>query len=110
MSRLLARPFDVAIVGAGPAGTSLACRLAQAGMRVALLDACRFPRDKLCGEFLSTECWHIFREIGLVDELLRSGYEPIRRIHLSTPRGNVIDTAICGPDELPGIGLSRSTL
>lgn len=106
----LSTPFDVVIVGAGPAGASLACRLAEAGMRVAVLDASRFPRDKLCGEFLSPECWRILQDLGLASEVSRSGYEPIRSVRLSTPRGSVIDASIGGPDELPGIGLSRSTL
>ena len=40
---------DLAIVGAGPAGSTLAALLAQRGARVALLDRDAFPRDKLCG-------------------------------------------------------------
>jgi flavin-dependent dehydrogenase len=44
---------DVAIVGAGPAGSTLAALLAGHGMSVALIDRDAFPRDKLCGEFLS---------------------------------------------------------
>jgi flavin-dependent dehydrogenase len=79
-------------------------------MRVALLDACHFPREKLCGEFLSAECWHVLRKLGLEDALQSSDYEPIRRIRLTTPRGSEIDTAICEPDQLPGLGLSRATL
>ena len=41
--------FDVVVVGAGPAGSTAAYRLAHAGARVALLDRARFPRDKPCG-------------------------------------------------------------
>jgi geranylgeranyl reductase family protein len=41
--------FDVAIVGAGPAGSTAAYRLASAGKRVLLVDKARFPRDKPCG-------------------------------------------------------------
>ena len=40
---------DVAIVGAGPAGSTAAYRLATAGARVLLLDKATFPRDKPCG-------------------------------------------------------------
>ena len=39
----------MAIVGAGPAGSTTAYRLARAGARVVLLDRARFPRDKPCG-------------------------------------------------------------
>ena len=41
--------FDVAIVGAGPAGATTAYRLARAHARVLLVDKVRFPRDKPCG-------------------------------------------------------------
>jgi len=41
--------FDVAVVGAGPAGSTTAYRLARAHARVLLLDKARFPRDKPCG-------------------------------------------------------------
>jgi geranylgeranyl reductase family protein len=46
--------FDVAIVGAGPAGSTTAYRLARAHARVLLLDKSRFPRDKPCGGGLTT--------------------------------------------------------
>jgi geranylgeranyl reductase family protein len=41
--------FDVAVVGAGPAGSTTAYRLARAHARVLLIDRTRFPRDKPCG-------------------------------------------------------------
>jgi geranylgeranyl reductase family protein len=41
--------FDAIVVGAGPAGSTTAYRLARAGARVLLLDRARFPRDKPCG-------------------------------------------------------------
>jgi len=41
--------FDVAVVGAGPAGATAAYRLADAGARVLLVDKAVFPRDKPCG-------------------------------------------------------------
>ena len=41
--------FDVAVVGAGPVGSTTAYRLARARARVLLIDKERFPRDKPCG-------------------------------------------------------------
>src|SRR2546428_8087900 len=41
--------FDAIVVGAGPAGSTTAYRLARAGARVLLVDKARFPRDKPCG-------------------------------------------------------------
>jgi geranylgeranyl reductase family protein len=41
--------YDAIVVGAGPAGSTCAYRLASAGASVLLLDRARFPRDKPCG-------------------------------------------------------------
>jgi geranylgeranyl reductase family protein len=43
------KSFDVAVVGAGPAGATAAYHLARAHARVLLVDKSRFPRDKPCG-------------------------------------------------------------
>jgi geranylgeranyl reductase family protein len=43
------RRYDAIVVGAGPAGSVTAYRLARAGASVLLLDKARFPRDKPCG-------------------------------------------------------------
>jgi len=45
----MATTADVIVVGAGPAGSTAAYRLAAAGASVVLLDRARFPRDKPCG-------------------------------------------------------------
>src|SRR3954451_11220599 len=102
--------FDVAIAGAGLAGAALALALAKAGARVALLDPARFPRDKLCGEFLSPECWGVLDDLGLADAVRRRDYHAIRRVRITTPSGRGLDVEVIGIDGLPGLGLSRSVL
>jgi flavin-dependent dehydrogenase len=54
---MLAPPsqFDLAIIGAGPAGSSAAITAARLGARVVLSEARDFPRHKVCGEFVSAE-------------------------------------------------------
>lgn len=47
--------FDLIVIGGGPAGTSTAILCARRGARVLLLDRGRFPRHKVCGEFVSAE-------------------------------------------------------
>ncbi|MET8142086.1 geranylgeranyl reductase family protein [Sphaerisporangium sp. NPDC005288] len=44
---------DVIVVGAGPAGSTTAFYLAQAGLNVLLLEKTRFPREKVCGDGLT---------------------------------------------------------
>ncbi|MGI8670263.1 MAG: NAD(P)/FAD-dependent oxidoreductase [Aridibacter sp.] len=67
----------IAIVGAGPAGTSLAIRLAKQNFNVTLIEREKFPRHKLCGEFISPECLEHFRELGVLDEMLMRGGDRI---------------------------------
>ncbi|MCU1298784.1 MAG: hypothetical protein JWO91_3062 [Acidobacteriaceae bacterium] len=47
--------YDLIVIGAGPAGASAAISAAQSGVRVLLLERGRFPRHKVCGEFISAE-------------------------------------------------------
>ena len=56
---------EVAIVGAGPAGSTLAALLARRGVSVALIDRDAFPRDKLCGEFLSYDALPVLDALGV---------------------------------------------
>ena len=56
---------DVAVIGAGPAGSTLAALLASRGASVALIDRDTFPRDKLCGEFLSYDALPIVELLGV---------------------------------------------
>lgn len=46
-------PWQVIVVGGGPAGASAAWHCAQAGLSVCLVDRARFPRSKPCAEYLS---------------------------------------------------------
>jgi len=46
---------DLIVIGGGPAGTAAAITAVRSGARVMLLEAGRFPRHKVCGEFVSAE-------------------------------------------------------
>jgi flavin-dependent dehydrogenase len=56
---------EVAVVGAGPAGSALAAMLGKAGVSTILLDRARFPRDKPCGEGLLPAGVSVLEEIGV---------------------------------------------
>jgi len=47
--------YDLIVIGGGPGGTSAAIAFARNGARVLLLERGRFPRQKVCGEFVSAE-------------------------------------------------------
>jgi geranylgeranyl reductase family protein len=49
---------DVLVVGGGPAGSSCARRLSQAGLDVLVLDRARFPRDKVCAGWVTPATLH----------------------------------------------------
>jgi geranylgeranyl reductase family protein len=56
---------DVAVVGGGPAGAAAAIGLARAGRDVVLVDKATFPRDKCCGDGLTTSAIRQLRALGL---------------------------------------------
>ena len=72
-SERVAKDYDVIIVGGGPAGTSAAVHLALRGARVLLLEREKFPRPKLCGEFISPECLAHFARLGVLEEMKEAG-------------------------------------
>src|SRR6516165_9256396 len=56
---------DVIVVGAGPAGSSVALRLAQAGLGVLVLEKARFPREKVCGDGLTPRAVKALTGMGI---------------------------------------------
>jgi menaquinone-9 beta-reductase len=63
--------YDLMVVGGGPAGTSAAISAARSGASVLLFERGRFPRHKVCGEFVSAE------SLGLLTNLLDGHYAPL---------------------------------
>ncbi len=90
---------DVVVVGAGPAGAATAILLAEAGHEVVLLDRARFPRDKICGEYLSPEGSRILDRLGVLKAVEAAGARPLRGMRIHAPDGTVLvgDYARCGP-------------
>lgn len=56
---------DVVVIGGGPAGSAAAIELARAGRDVTLVDRARFPRDKVCGDGITTGALRLLEELGL---------------------------------------------
>jgi flavin-dependent dehydrogenase len=63
--------YDLVVIGGGPGGSSAAIAAARNGARVLLLERGRFPRQKVCGEFVSAE------SLELLDNLLDARHRPL---------------------------------
>jgi geranylgeranyl reductase family protein len=60
---------DLAIVGAGPAGSACAAFAARAGLRVVLIEREKFPREKVCGDCLNPSCWPVLRRLQIAERV-----------------------------------------
>ncbi|MEG3585896.1 MAG: NAD(P)/FAD-dependent oxidoreductase, partial [Actinomycetota bacterium] len=77
---------DVIVIGAGPAGCASAIELSRNGLRVTLLDKAEFPRDKCCGDGLTTDALRILEEIGLQTNAI-TNWNTITDAVLYSPKG-----------------------
>jgi menaquinone-9 beta-reductase len=87
--------FDVAIVGAGPAGSAAALAACRDGARVVLLDRARFPRDKACGDGIAPHALDVLHALG-VDGVER-GYAPVPALRLAAPGGGEVARPVARP-------------
>jgi 2-polyprenyl-6-methoxyphenol hydroxylase-like FAD-dependent oxidoreductase len=71
---------DALIVGAGPAGASVAIRLAAAGWNVTLIEQQRYPRHKVCGECIAAGSWTLLDELGVGSELRHLAGPDLRQV------------------------------
>ncbi len=97
---------DVAVVGAGIAGSSLAKALADRGWDTVLIDRQRFPRHKVCGEFLSPESRQMLNAFGLRSHVEALDPSLINRTRLIFNQGDAIDIPLPGT----ALGVSRHSL
>lgn len=103
--------FDVAIAGGGPAGSSAAIHLAKQGVQVLLAEEKRFPRAKLCGEFISPECLNHFERLGVADEMLSAGGASLTQTIFYSRNGNSVTVpSRWFGDNVNALGLSRAEM
>ncbi|MFD0959752.1 NAD(P)/FAD-dependent oxidoreductase [Paenibacillus chungangensis] len=98
--------YDAAVLGAGVAGSSLAAMLAARGWVTALMDRQRFPKHKVCGEFLSPESQHILSAMGLRETVQSLEPHRISRIALYLAGGGQVELPLPGT----ALGVSRYRL
>ncbi len=80
---------DVLIVGAGPAGVAAALTLVACGKDVLIIDKAVFPRDKCCGDGLTTGALRVLELLGF-DPSTVSNYLVCDEISLCSPSGREI--------------------
>jgi flavin-dependent dehydrogenase len=104
--------FDAVVVGAGPAGSTVAIQLARAGWSVALIERQRFPRRKVCGECIAASNLPLLEALGIADTFDARAGPALRQVTLL--RGDSAVTAelpAADHDRYPwGRALGRETL
>lgn len=102
--------YDVIIAGGGPAGSSAAIHLAQQGYRVLIVEQKQFPRPKLCGEFISPECFDHFRNLGVADEMLSCNPSSLTQTVFYSRRGHHLSVPSDWFGGISALGLSRAEM
>jgi geranylgeranyl reductase family protein len=99
---------DVLVVGGGPAGAAAAIRGAAAGLSVVVCDKASFPRDKTCGDGLTTTALRLLERLGL-DPATVDGWVPVGEVVLRSPSGRIVELPL-PTDGLYAAVAPRSTL
>ncbi|HYH48740.1 MAG TPA: geranylgeranyl reductase family protein [Acidimicrobiia bacterium] len=80
---------DLLVVGGGPAGAAAAIRGAAAGLSVVVCDKASFPRDKTCGDGLTTSALRLLERLGLTPAAV-GGWQPVDEVVIRSPSGRVV--------------------
>jgi flavin-dependent dehydrogenase len=98
--------YDLIVIGGGPAGSAAAISAARNGARVLLLERGRFPRHKVCGEFVSSE------SLDLLGKLLDRESIGVLRDTLRVSRARVFldGRVLATPVEPPAASVARLDL
>lgn len=92
---------DLIVIGAGPAGSSLATALVRLGWDVLLIERRHLPAHKVCGEFLSPESRASLGALGLRAAVEQLGPAPMTHAQLVAHKGTALRVAL--PDTAWGI-------
>ncbi len=96
---------DVIVVGGGPAGSATALTLARDGFDVTLVERARFPRRKVCGEYLNAGAMSALDRLGVGDAVRAAG-APLRGVRIVPPGASALEL----PFSSPGGACARETL
>ena len=83
--------YEVIVVGAGPSGAITAALLTRYGHDVLLLDKQSFPRNKVCGDAITSRVIDILNFAGMKDKvkqaIARGEFYPLTHMSLISPKG-----------------------
>jgi len=82
---------EVIVVGGGPAGASTAWALAREGVDVLVLDKAKFPRDKICAEYLSPQASRVLADMNVLDEIESTRPAHLAGMRVRAPNGQTAD-------------------
>ncbi len=102
--------YDVIVAGGGPAGASAAIHLAHGGVRVLLIEQKKFPRAKLCGEFISPECWNHFEKLGVDGPMKSAGPALLEETVFYSSKGHHVAVPSKWFGGRAAFGLSRAVM
>jgi flavin-dependent dehydrogenase len=103
------------VVGAGPAGAATAILLAEHGLDVLVLDRARFPRPKICGEYLSPDATRLLDRLGALKAVDAAGAVPLAGMRITAPDGTTLEGTYrphgpWRPYREHALGLARASL
>ena len=81
---------DVIIIGGGPSGCAAALGLNRLGYKVVLCDQAKFPRDKVCGEFISPAADPILKRLGVLNRIEALSPKRLKGVAISSYEGEEI--------------------
>ena len=82
--------FDAIIIGAGPAGSTAAIRLASAGWSVAIAEKRQFPRRKVCGECMAASNLPLLDTLGIGEQFDALAGPDLQRVGLFVGQRRII--------------------
>ena len=97
----LSQVFDYIIVGGGIAGSTFSNLMSRKGYSVLVIEKDKFPKHKVCGEYVSNESYDFMQRIGIPLDGLE--LPKINRFRLSNIKGKTFETSL----DLGGFGISR---
>lgn len=94
----------ITIIGGGLSGLALGCYLQKNGITVTIIEPGKYPRHKVCGEFICGVKTETLEELGILD--LFKNAQSVNNIQWHIADKKIFDKTL----PLPGIGISRFLL